>query len=205
MKSNSILISEKKKVLKYNPKNDIFEWKLDLEYEVSGISRIDDHVFVTTSSIWGIQSTNLICFDSGEKLWTKDEVFYSVHIVSDTLIYKNKNKYYSGINMKTGENVFSIKSPFKWWSTPKTMLLNGRFYLYNSKQVFLLNLENGLISESKLPNKLNLKEMNLVLDEFQININNLPSNDSGHMIMGDSGGGDSGGGDSGGGDAGGGE
>jgi len=47
--------------------------------------------------------------------------------------------------------------------------------------------------------------MNLVLDEFQININNLPSSDSGHMIMGDSGGGDSGGGDSGGGDAGGGE
>jgi len=41
-----------------------------------------------------------------------------------------------------------------------------------------------------------------VLDEFQININNIPSSDSGHMIMGDAAGGDAGGG--GGGDAGGG-
>jgi len=38
-----------------------------------------------------------------------------------------------------------------------------------------------------------------ILDEFQININNIPSSDSGHMIMGDAGVGDAGGGDAGGG------
>jgi len=43
-----------------------------------------------------------------------------------------------------------------------------------------------------------------VLDEFQININNIPSSDSGHMILGDAAGADIGGGDAGGGDAGGG-
>ena len=46
--------------------------------------------------------------------------------------------------------------------------------------------------------------MGFVLDEFQININNIPSSDSGHMIMVDAGGADIGGGDAGGGDAGGG-
>jgi hypothetical protein len=204
MKTSSILISEKKKVFKYNPENDVFEWKLDFKQKVSAISRIEDYVFVTTSSNWGVQSTNLINFDSGEKLWTKDEVFYSVHIISDVLIYANKNKNYCGINLKTGKNIFSIGSPFKWWSTPKTMLLNGKFYLYTSKQVFLLNLENGSVSESKLPNKLNLKEISLVLDEFQININNLPSaGGDAHVYMGDSGVADGGGGDAGGGGGGG--
>lgn len=41
--------------------------------------------------------------------------------------------------------------------------------------------------------------MGFVLDEFQININNIPSSDSGHMIMGDAAGADIGGGDAGGG------
>ena len=200
MKTSSILISEKKKVFKYDPENDVFEWKLDFKHKVSAISRIEDYVFVTTSSNWGVQSTNLIDFDSGEKLWIKDEIFYSVHIISDVLIYSNKNKYYCGINLKTGENIFSIKSPFKWWFSPKTILLNGRFYLYTSKQVFLLNLENGSVSESSLPNKLNPKEMSLVLDEFQININNLPSaGGDAHVYMSDAGGADAGGGDAGGG------
>lgn len=53
MKTNSIIISEKKKVLKYSPKNDAFEWELNFNHRVTGISRIDDYVFVTTSSNWG--------------------------------------------------------------------------------------------------------------------------------------------------------
>jgi hypothetical protein len=40
MKTSSILISEKKKVFKYNPENDVFEWKLDFKQKVSAISRI---------------------------------------------------------------------------------------------------------------------------------------------------------------------
>jgi len=208
MKTNSIIISEKKKVLKYSPKNDAFKWELNFKHRVTGISRIDDYVFVTTSSNWGKQSTNLIYFESGEILWTKDEIFYSIHIIDDLIIYANKTKHFCGINLKTGVNIFSTKSPFKWWATPKTMLLNRQFYLYTSNKVFLLNLKNGSISESKLPNKLDPKEISLVLDEFQININNLPSANGGgdaHAFIGDASGGDVGGGDAGvGGDAGGG-
>ena len=84
--------------------------------------------------------------------------------------------------------------------------MNGKFYLFSSKTIYLLNLDNGKLTESKLPDRLNAKDLivGFILDEFQININNIPSSDSGHMIMGDAGFGDAGGGDAGGGDAGGG-
>ena len=66
-------------------------------------------------------------------------------------------------------------------------------------------MDNGKLTESKLPERLNAKELvsGFILDEFQININNIPSSDSGHMIMGDTAGADIGVGDAGGGDAGG--
>jgi len=84
----------------------------------------------------------------------------------------------------------------------KAILLNNKYYIYNSKKVYTLNLTNGKLSESRLPNKIDPKEIGLVLDEFQININNLPSagGDYGAMYVGDVGGGDAGGGDSGGGE-----
>ena len=53
MKSNSILFSEKKKLVKYNASKDVSEWELDFEYKIYGISRIDNYVFVTTYSNWG--------------------------------------------------------------------------------------------------------------------------------------------------------
>ena len=67
-------------------------------------------------------------------------------------------------------------------------------------------MDNGKLTESKLPERLNAKELvsGFILDEFQININNIPSSDSGHLIMGDTAGADIGVGDAGGGDAGGG-
>ena len=67
-------------------------------------------------------------------------------------------------------------------------------------------MDNGKLTESKLPERLNAKELisGFILDEFQINVNNIPSSDSGHMIMGDTAGADIGVGDAGGGDAGGG-
>ncbi|MGB1971208.1 MAG: hypothetical protein ACPHSE_01815 [Flavobacteriaceae bacterium] len=198
MKSNSILISEKKKVLKYCPQKDVYQWEVDIEFKVTGISRIDDYVFVTSSSNWGVQMTSLIDFSNGQILWTINDIFYSVHIIDDLLIYTCKSKYYTGINIKTGVKQFSTKSPFKWWVSPKSMLLNGSFYLYSSKKVFLLNRTNGTVSESKLPHKLKLKEMNFVLDEFQININHIPSAGGDAQYYGDVGG-DAGGGDAGGG------
>ena len=82
------------------------------------------------------------------------------------------------------------------------MLLDGKFFLYNSKKTCQLNLENGEYLETKLPRKLDPNEIVFVLDEFQININNIPQGggDSGqYYMMGDAGGGDTGGGDGGGG------
>ena len=199
MKTTSILFSENKKVIKYNSKNDLYEWKLDFDYRVYGISRIDDYVFVTTYSNWGKQFTSLVDFNTGEILWTRNEVFYSVHFVDDLLLYMNKKKHYVGINLKTGEDIFSAKSPFKF-TTAKAILLNGKFYIYSSRKTFLLDLKNGRTTASKLPHKLNPWEMGIVLDEFQININNLPSAGGDFAYMGDAGGGDAGGGDAGGGE-----
>ena len=206
MKSNSILFSEKKKLVKYNPSKYSSEWELDFEYNVYGISRIDNFVFVTTYSNWGKTYTSLVEFDTGKKLWTLKEIFYTVHIIGDKIIYKDKKKYFNGIDINTGKNIFNSKPPYTW-STPKAMLLNGKFFLYNSKKTCQLNLENGDYSETKLPRGLDPSEIDFVLDEFQININNMPQSggDSGHyFMMGDAGGGDAGGGDAGGGGDGGG-
>ena len=147
MKSNSILFSEKKKLVKYNASKDVSEWELDFEYKIYGVSRIDNYVFVTTYSNWGTTYTSLVAFDSGKKLWTLEEIFYSVHIIGDKLIYKDKKKYFNGIDINSGKNIFNTKPPFKW-STPKAMLLDGKFFLYNSKKTCQLNLGSQGHSQS---------------------------------------------------------
>ena len=111
MKSNSILFSEKKKLVKYNASKDVSEWELDFEYKIYGISRIDNYVFVTTYSNWGTTYTCLVAFDSGKKLWTLEEIFYSVHIIGDKLIYKDKKKYFNGIDINSGKNIFKNQAP----------------------------------------------------------------------------------------------
>ena len=172
MKTSSILIAEKKKVKKYNPSKDIIEWEFDFQYKVSGLSRIDNIVFVTTYSNWGLNFTNLLDFDSGTKILEVNEMFYSIHIIDNTLIFSDNKKFFRGIDIKTGKEIFAVKSPFKW-SKYKVMMLNKKFYLFSSKKIFELNCKNGKIHESKLPNNFNLKEIKFVLDEFQININSL--------------------------------
>lgn len=198
--SPSILFTEKKKVVKFNPKENKYDWEIDFKYRVSGLSRIEDYVFVTTYSNWGKPFTHLIDFDKGKILWEVEDIFYSVHIIENTLIYYNKKKYFTAINIASGEKIFFVKSPFKWTS-PKAILLNGNFYIYSSKNTYVVNLKNGAFSESRLPDKFDPKEVGLVLDEFQININNLPSagGDYGGAHMVDGGGSDTGGGDGGGG------
>ena len=207
MKSNSVLFTKEKSIIKYNGSNDSIDWKVDFDKHISGISRVDDYVFVTKMNIWGTRSnsTSLIDFKSGKKLWNLKEIFHSIHIIKDVLIFKNSTNKFTAIDINSGIEKFSLKSPFRW-STTKTFLLNGKFYLFSSKTIYLLNIDNGKLTESKLPERLNAKELisGFILDEFQININNIPSSDSGHMIMGDTAGADIGVGDAGGGDAGGG-
>jgi len=205
MKSNSVLFTKEKSIIKYNGSNDSIDWKVDFDKHISGISRVDNYVFVTKKN-WGISnSTSLIDFKSGKNLWDIKKIFYSIHIIKNVLIFKNSTNKFTAIDINSGIEKFSLKSPFKW-STTKTFLLNGKFYLFSSKTIYLLNIDNGKLTESKFPDRLNAKDLTVgyILDEFQININNIPSSDSGHIIMGDAGGADIGGGDAGvgGGDAG---
>jgi len=206
MKSNSVLFTKEKSITKYNGSNNSIDWKVDFDKNITGISRVDDYVFITTNNNWGTSnSTSLIDFNSGKKTWDLKEIFYSIHIIKNVLIFKNRKNKFTAIDINSGIEKFSLKSPFRW-TTTKTFLLNGKFYLFSSKTIYLLNLDNGKLTESKLPERLNAKELisGFILDEFQININNIPSSDSGHMIMSDTGLGGAGGGDAGGGDAGGG-
>lgn len=198
--SNNILFSESKKVVKYNSKDNNYEWVLEFKNTISGLSRVDDYVFVTTTSFWGKQFSHIVDYKHGKILWVIEDVFYSVHILRTTLVFRNKKKLFIGVNIESGKEIFRVESPLRW-SSAKTILINNKYYIYNSKKVYTLNLTNGKLSESRLPNKINPKEIGLVLDEFQININNLPSagGDYGAMYIGDVGGGDVGGGDAGGG------
>lgn len=187
--------------MKYNSKDNSYEWALDFKYNIVGLSRVDDYVFVTTNSNWGKQFSHIVDYKQGKILWETDNVFYSVHILVKTLVFSNKKKFFTGVDIDSGKEIFSVKSPFRW-SSGKAILINDKYYIYNSKKVYILNLTNGNLSESRLPNKIDPKEIGLVLDEFQININNLPSagGDYGAAYVGDVGGGDAGGGDVGGGE-----
>lgn len=199
--SKHILFSEKKKVVKYHSENNNYEWVLDFRHNIVGLSRVEDYVFVTTTSNWGKQYSHIVDYKKGKVLWEIEDVFYSVHILGKTLVFSNKKKFFKGVNIDSGKEIFSIKSPFRW-SSAKAILLNDKYFIYNSKKVYTLDLTNGKISESRLPNKIDPKEIGLVLDEFQININNLPSagGDYGAVYIGDGGVSDAGSGDSGGGD-----
>ena len=199
MKSKSILFSEKKNIRKYDPSKDVFEWEHEFKYKISGISRIDDLVIITTSSIWGKNFTSLLSFETGEKFWEIQDVFYSIHIIDNTIIYVDKKKFFNGIDIRTGVEKFKVSSPFTW-TTPKIILVKNIYYIFSSKKTYQLNINNGKVSETKLPNKIDPKELGVILDEFQININSMSSSDSGYVFIGDAGGG----GDIAGGDAGGG-
>ena len=174
MKSNSILFSEKDVLFKYNTKNDNYEWDLEFEYNVYGIVRIDNYVFVTTYSNWGKMFTSLVDFTTGEKIWTKEIYLYSIHIIDGLLIYVNKKKKYCGLELLTGNEIFSTKSPFRW-STPKAIVFESNFYLHTKKETQRLNLKSGGFVKTKFPPKIQTRDLGIVLDQFQININNIPA------------------------------
>lgn len=193
--SNSILFSEGKKVVKYNSKDDNYEWVMEFSHKIHSLSRVDKYVFVTTYSNWGKSFSHIIDFENGKLLWEIEDIFYSVHIIGETLIFYNK-KFFNGVNINSGNEIFRTKTPFRWTES-KVILINGKYFIYTSRKAYILNLSNGNISESRLPKKIDPKEVGLVLDEFQININNLSSAgvDYTSFYAGDMGGADGGGGE----------
>ena len=187
MKSNSILFSEKDVLFKYNTKNDNYEWDLEFEYNVYGIVRIDNYVFVTTYSNWCKMFTSLVDFTTGEKIWTKEIYLYSIHIIDGLLIYVNKKKRYCGLELQTGNEIFSTKSPFRW-SIPKAIVFESNFYLHTKKETQRLNLKSGGFVKTKFPPKIQTRDLGIVLDQFQININNIPApSDNSASYTGDAG------------------
>ena len=73
--SNNILFSESKKVVKYNSKDNNYQWALDFKNTISGLSRVEDYVFVTTTSFWGKQFSHIIDYKQGKILWEIEDVF----------------------------------------------------------------------------------------------------------------------------------
>ena len=63
----------------------------EFEYNIYGIVRIDDFVFVTTYSNWG-KCLQVLLILTREKMWTKEIYLYSIHIIDDLLIYVNKKR-----------------------------------------------------------------------------------------------------------------
>ena len=129
--SNNILFSESKKVVKYNSKDNNYEWVLEFKNTISGLSRVDDYVFVTTTSFWGKQFSHIVDYKHGKILWEIEDVFYSVHILGKTLVFRNKKKLFVGVNIESGKEIFSVESPFRW-SSAKAILLNNKYYIYLS-------------------------------------------------------------------------
>lgn len=200
-----ILVSEKKVVFKYDSINQSVEWRNEFDTNVAGVFRVDDLVFITTTSWWGSPAfTSLIDFSSGKKKWTIEKVLYGIHIKEKKIIFIDTKKEIVSISLETGQENFRVKmSGFRWYEQPKISLINNKIYLFSLKKTFLLNEANGSLGESKLPSKINPKETIFLIDEFQMKINTLPgtSSDAGMVMATGDAGGDGGGG---GGDAGGG-
>lgn len=206
MKTNSILIAEKRKVFRLNTALDKIEWEVSFENIITGITRVNEFVFVSTASNWGKKYTSLLEFNTGKLLWTIDKILYFVHVFEETLIYIDKTKEIVSLSLSSGEEKFRVKRDFKWYESPRMALIENKIYLFSKKKTKVLNLNTGILSESKLPANINPKELTFIIDEFQIEINTLPSGDAGDaMLYGMAvGAGDAGGGYDGG-DAGGGE
>jgi outer membrane protein assembly factor BamB len=199
-----ILASEKKEVYKYNPRDQKYEWRIELENRVAGISRIDNFVLVSSHS-WTTYYTSLIDYSTGDKIWTINKILYSIHILGDSILYMDKTKELVSISINTGKENFRVKTGFRW-STPKLAVVDGKVYLFSSKKTNVIDPTTGSIRESRLPSKLDAKEITFILDEFQININTIPTSEAGYVPIMDTGfagdgghGGDMGGGDGGGG------
>jgi|SaaInlStandDraft_1057018.scaffolds.fasta_scaffold00244_20 hypothetical protein len=200
MKSNSILIAEKRKVFRLNTASQKIEWNVSFEKKIAGISRVNEFVFISTVNNWGKYYTSLLEFNTGKLLWTIDKILYFVHVFEETLIYIDKTKEIVSLSLSSGEEKFRVKMDFKWYESPRVALIENKIYLFSTKRAKVLNWITGSLSESKLPANINPKEVTFLIDEFQIEINTLPSGDAGDAMLygmavgeGNDGGGSSGG------------
>ena len=200
MKSNSILIAEKRKVFRLNTASQKIEWNVSFEKKIAGITRVNEFVFISTVNNWGKYYTSLLEFNTGKLLWTIDKILYFVHVFEETLIYIDKTKEIVSLSLSSGEEKFRVKMDFKWYESPRVALIENKIYLFSTKRAKVLNWITGSLSESKLPANINPKEVTFLIDEFQIEINTLPSGDAGDAMLygmavgeGNDGGGSSGG------------
>ena len=87
---NNVLFAEKMILSRFDTLNSKIIWTVDLEKTITGITRIDDLIFVTNVNKWGIgQYTTLLQFDTGEILWTIEKVFTGV-MITDQYIFNLK-------------------------------------------------------------------------------------------------------------------
>ena len=194
---NNILLAEKTKLSRFDTFTSKIIWAVDLEKMITGITRIDHLVFVTNISKWGVgQYTSLLKFDTGEILWTIKKVFTSI-LITDQYVFSLKGSKLEALSLKTGKEHFIISTTFKW-TAPKLALIGEKLYLYSKKKVLEVNQKNGQLMEVESPKGLDIQSITILVDEFQMNINTMPTPDSGVHFIGDSGlGGDASGGDGG--------
>ena len=180
-----IIASEKKRLFKYNTRDQKQEWRISFENKILGISRIENFIFVLSQS-WGSLFTSMIDYQTGNIKWKKDKMLYNIHIFNDSIIFIDTNREVVSISLDNGNENFRVKTGFKW-SSPKMALINQKIYLFSKKKTVLLDLKTGALVESKLPSKLDTEEITFLIDEFQMNINTLNYSDTGFFPIYDAG------------------
>ena len=51
MKSNSVLFTKEKSIIKYNGPNDSIDWEVDFDNNIIGISRVDDYISISQKTL----------------------------------------------------------------------------------------------------------------------------------------------------------
>lgn len=208
MKADStILLAEDKDLIRFDTSKSEILWSRKFDKKIKGMTRINDHIFVTLSSTW-TGWTSLINFKNGEVLWTIKKYLYNILINDKSIYFIDKWGKFNWTSLSNGEEKYRGALPFLW-TTPKLSLISNKLYLFTKKKTFVFNESTKNFDKTKLPFSLNSSKITSILDEFQINVNSLSnSHDSAIIYAGDSGAnyGDSGmGGMDGGGGAGGGD
>ena len=133
---NNVLFAEKMILSRFDTFTYKIIWTIDLEKTITGITRIDDLIFVTNVSKWGMgQYTTLLKFDTGEILWTIKKVFTSV-MMTDQYIFSLKGSKLEALSLRNGKEHFVTYTPFKW-TAPKLALIGEKLYLYSKKKILL--------------------------------------------------------------------
>tara|TARA_B100000945_G_scaffold319144_1_gene325710 strand:- start:650 stop:1276 length:627 start_codon:yes stop_codon:yes gene_type:complete len=187
MKTDStILIAEDKDLIRFDTSKSEILWSRKFDKKIKGMTRINDHVFVTLSSTW-TGWTSLINFKNGEVLWTIKKYFYNILINDKSIYFIDKWGKFNWTSLSNGKEKHRGALPFLW-TTPKLSLISNKLYLFTKKKTFVFNESTKNFDKTKLPFSLNASKITSILDEFQINVNSLSnSNDSAIIYAGDSG------------------